>query len=375
MKKLFSGISLAMAGLILCGTLQAQDEIDQAAEHVEEMAAEIEVIAEEIGEKIEAWAEENSEELEQWAEKYSKQWENWAESFEGKMERWAADQEGVWEDWAEKYSSKWEDWADKLESNSLSGEDMSALVEKNLEMLSEMPLGDMVDGLLENGVGELKDAPWESLADLQHLFEDSIETSLRELEGMAEEGSDAREALERGGDEMGQALGKMQKALDLKLKALEGDAEKRLSHLKELLKDSDLSDEQKASAKEMARSIKKSAARKAAEAREEAKIAREKALKMMRDARKKKSRARDRSDRDLDEFNEELKSKAAKAMKETKKKAEAKESKRKNELIEMFLQEAEKKRDSVKSKESELDVLRKEIESLRDEIRRLKKDK
>ena len=69
MRKLFSGISLAMAGLILCGTLQAQDEIDQAAEHVEEMAAEIEVIAEEIGEKIEAWAEENSEELEQWAEK------------------------------------------------------------------------------------------------------------------------------------------------------------------------------------------------------------------------------------------------------------------------------------------------------------------
>ena len=187
MKKLYYGISLVLAGLLMCGTCVSQEaELEEATEQIELVAEELEQAVEEIGERIEQWAEEHGEELEVWAEEYSGQWEEWAQGFETKMESWANEQEKVWEDWAEGYSQKWESWGEQLESGELSKEEMGELIERNLEMLGDMPIGPMIEGLMEQGMGGLKEAPWESLNDLKDMLEDSLEQSLQGIEEMAE---------------------------------------------------------------------------------------------------------------------------------------------------------------------------------------------
>ena len=96
-------------------------------------------------------------------------WEEWAKAFEAKMETWGKKQEVIWEKWAESYSAEWEQWGDKLESGQLKEADVKELLDRNLEMLSDMPLGELVDGLLNDGLQELKNAPWDSLYELQVL--------------------------------------------------------------------------------------------------------------------------------------------------------------------------------------------------------------
>lgn len=371
MKRLMMGMSLAIASLLFCGTATAQEEIEIEfdTEQIEQLAEELEAAAEQIGEQIEAWAEEHSEELEAWAERYSGQWEEWAEGFEKKMESWAEQQESVWEEWAESYSKKWEDWGSKLESGEFDPDEMGELIERNLEMLSEMPLGPMIEGLMKEGVGELKNAPWESLNDLQDLFQDSLEQSLKGMEGMAEEGVDS-ERLARSSDDFKGALEKMRKGLDVKLKRLDGDAEKKLGKLMKLLEDTDLTDEQRDKIRKAAETIKDATARRAVEMKDKAKASYERAMVAEKKAqaarRKTKAKGSDSESEALNKFNEALKARAKASEKKAKAERDAKES---------FIRDAKKKRESVKSKESELDALRAEIKKLREEVKKLKKDK
>ena len=129
------------------------------------------------GKKIEF----NEEDIEAWAEKHAQEWEAWGEKFERNMESWAKKQEAHWEKWADSYSERWENWAEQLESGEFDGEEIEELVEKNLEMLSEMPLGQMVDQVLRDGVGELGDAPWESLGELSELAKSAMQQPLDEF--------------------------------------------------------------------------------------------------------------------------------------------------------------------------------------------------
>ena len=131
---------------------------------------------------IEKLVEEHGKDLESWAEKHASEWEQWAERFESRMERLAKQQESSWEKWADDYSKRWEDWAEGLESGEFKPEEMHKLIDKNLEMLSEMPLEQLVDGALKEGLGELKNAPWESLGELHELVGGSIEQALKEME-------------------------------------------------------------------------------------------------------------------------------------------------------------------------------------------------
>ena len=353
MKKLMMGMSLAIAGLLFCGTVTAQDEeLEKAAEHIEQMA-------EEFGEKIEAWAEEHSGELEAWAEKYSGQWEEWAAGFESKMERWAAEQEGVWEDWADEFSAKWEDWGAKLESGEIDPDEMGEVIERNLKMLGEMPIGPMIEGLMKEGMGGLKDAPWESLNDIQDMVQDSLELSLKGMEDMAKEGG---ADWARSSDEFRGVLEKMQKGLDVKLKKLDSESAKKLGKLKKVLAEKELSTEQREKILKMAETIKDARVRQAAEMKAKADAVRKEALAKRKSASKKADKARSGDDEALSKFNEALK-----------KRAKAKNINK--EALERVLEQARKQRDEMKSKESDLDALRDEIRKLRDEVKRLKKDR
>ena len=190
-----------------------------------------------FGERIEEFFEGNSEELEAWAERHADAWESWAEKFESKMERWAERTEEQWEGWAEEYSERWEDWGDQLEAGEIDREELAKLMENNLEMLSEMPLGDLIDGALKNSLGELKDAPLESLDELGDIVGGAIEQSLKALEDEFEGGIDIN--IEMGNkrrNNLKSALSKLQDSIERKRNQLERDSDKKLARMTELLK-------------------------------------------------------------------------------------------------------------------------------------------
>lgn len=212
---------LAMMQIAMGQRVQAQQRVQQDRRTVEEaldragedLGQELERLAEELGlsadrmgQSLERWAEENSQELEAWSQKYSQQWESWANRFENKLERLAQDQEGIWQQWAQRYEQDLDKWAAELESDDLDPKHLGEFVERNLEMLSQMPLGQMVDQVLEDGLGELSEAPWESLEELGELAKEAFEEPLSELSEILEEGSNERQALERGARELGRAF-------------------------------------------------------------------------------------------------------------------------------------------------------------------------
>ena len=164
---------------------QLADEIGEAIESwVEEN--DVEEIGEEVGEAIEQWLRDNSEELESWSEEYGDRWGAWAKRFEKKISRWAKSHERDWNDWSKEYSDRLEAWSRKLESDELEVDQLGKLIENNIEMLSDIPLGKLIDGALKEGLSQLEDAPWDSIDDLQSMIRRSIEQSVEKAEELAD---------------------------------------------------------------------------------------------------------------------------------------------------------------------------------------------
>ena len=185
-----------------------KEDIQEVVESVEEIADEIEEQVEEIGEAIEEWMEENSEEIEEWVEQHGGDWGEWAEEFEKKMNRWAKGQERVWERWADSYSGRWEKWSKTLESNQIDSFELEKIIEGNLEMLSDIPLGQLIDGALKEGLSHLEDAPWESIDGLQGMIRRSIDQSVELVEDELDGVGQRLDRLDRAAREMAKAKAK-----------------------------------------------------------------------------------------------------------------------------------------------------------------------
>ena len=179
---------------ILPGTLhaapqQVEQELEKAVDEIgesvgrslERLADSMEGSAAELGKQVETWAEEHADELDGWTEKYAEKWETWADGLEMKMSHVAQDQEKNWEAWAKQYEQSWERWGNELEGDDLNPAMVGELVEKNLKLLSKMPLGQLVDQSLQDGLGELSNAPWESLTELGELAENALAEPLAQL--------------------------------------------------------------------------------------------------------------------------------------------------------------------------------------------------
>ena len=221
---------------------------EDIGEELEHLAEQLGLSADRLGAHLERWAEENSEELEAWSEKYSEEWEAWGERFGKKIERIAEDQEGVWGTWAQGYERDLERFMDRLESSEeFAPDQLGNFVEQNLRSLSKMPLGQLVDQALADGVGELSKAPWESLEELGVLAQDALEEPLAELTEVFEENSDERQAIEKGARKLSRAVERFTDDLERNISddrdrnSLE-DA--RISALKSLRDRGDLSDAQ-----------------------------------------------------------------------------------------------------------------------------------
>ena len=152
----------------------------QAASQENEIQVRLELEQEDADEEdeLEFEFDDLEEKLEAWAEQHSESWERWAEKLENRMDRWASEMEDEWENWADDYAERWEEWAEELESG-LDEEDVQEMLQKNLKMLSKMPLDSLTEGLSELSK---EDIPLESLGELNELIAGSLEKTMVELE-------------------------------------------------------------------------------------------------------------------------------------------------------------------------------------------------
>ena len=330
-------------------------------------------------ERMEAWIEDNAEEFEQWAEKYAQSWEEWGEQFGQKMERWAEENEHKWESWADEYSQRWEEWAERMEAGEFGDEEMGILFERNLEMLKEMPLDTLIEGALHEGLGELKNAPFESLGELHELIGGALEQSLSKMEEelVEREIAGATQAqlkqqlrdLKTG--DLQATLAKLQDAIAAKQKKHKHDGSDRLAELKALLEKSDLSSETQADIvtllnRELAevQDYEKQLAVK------RAKEARVRGTQLHKLQLAKKAQAKDRALAKAAEARrvaEHLRAQEQDMHKAQKDFASSRRS------LERHYAELKQRKDELVDKESEIEAMRREIKKLRKEVERMKK--
>ena len=352
-------------------------------------------------EQIESFFEGRGEEIEAWAERHAEAWERWAEKFEAKMERWAEESEEEWEEWAEQYSDRWEKWGDKLEAGEIKGEELDKLLESNLEMLSEMPLGDLIEGALKNSLGELGDAPFESLDELGNIVGGAIEQSLETLEQELEGGIAGLDInvvtgkQRRGTENLNEALERLQGSLEKKRGQLEKNADRKLARMKELLaRKKDLSEEDvdkiveklkddlaASNAQEMQRAHLKLAKQRQGLEQKAAELALRKAKTAAANARNAEGRAkremelarnieREIRKKLLDDRNAAIKAKREMAQRKQVENDEDSEM----DSLEAIYKKLKAEKEGLEKKESAIDQLRREIQELRKEIQRMKKN-
>ncbi len=358
-------------------------ERERVAESVEDVADHLSREAEALGESLEQWVEENSEEMEAWAEKYSEQWESWAGQFERRFERWAADQEQVWDDWARQYSHRWEQWADQLENESVEPQELTRIIQHNLEMLGDMPLGQMLEGLLSEGAEGLESAPWASLHELQAMMQDSIEESVADAERKLAR-SQREQKLRTRPSEHGEiedetefilpVIENQQEGLKSKEKILAREAQAALKKIERRLAEGNIdAAELQAMMEEMVRESERAkrdldrrGAREVAEARRQrAEQERERAKRARRQAERAQAEAevrRNNAEKNL-----------MRALELARDDAQEEESNR-DALLRVFRAlEAEER--NIQAKNEELETLRREIKQLRREVEKLKSHK
>ncbi len=236
---------------------------DDVGQELEALVGQLGLTAEHLSEHLERWAEENSEELAAWSQKHSRDWEAWGERFNQKMERLGKDQENVWGQWAKDYEESLSRWSEELESaDELAPRQLGEFVEQNLRSLSKMPLGQLVDQALEDGLGELSSAPWQSLEELGQLAQDAFEEPLSELTEILDEDSGERRSLEKSTKELRRALGRLQDDVernisdsDQRVQVRDSVEDPRVRALKKLRQRENLSDTQRAQIDAMIRTI------------------------------------------------------------------------------------------------------------------------
>ena len=201
-----------------------EEALDRAGEDIgaelEELFEQLGVSAEKMGESLERWTEENSDRIEEWSNQHGDEWEAFGEQLGQKMERIAEEQEFVWSQWANRYERNLEKWAGQLEQRgelNLNAENIDDFIEGNLEMLSEMPLGQLVDQALEDGLGELKNAPWESLGELGEMAHEAFQEPMEQISDALDSDNEDLKLLRRSSGKMFRSLEELKQDVERNL--------------------------------------------------------------------------------------------------------------------------------------------------------------
>ncbi|MEM9944249.1 MAG: hypothetical protein AAF939_22025 [Planctomycetota bacterium] len=268
-------LQIILGGRYSSAQIQQQDRksveeaLDQAGS---ELSHELELLFSQLAESsekmeqvLESWAQQNADKIEMWQERYGDQWDRWANQMANRLERLSDRQEDVWSQWAQDFESELSLWAEDLEKNGegLTADQFQNLVARNIRTFSRIPAGQLVDELMEQGVGGLADAPWDSLGELDVLAEQSIAEPLAELEielsNLLQPDGHAAEAMGQSGRRMIRTLDQLRKDVERTIsddessvsKTTESDLETSeksnpaIRSLKDLLDSGDISEDQK----------------------------------------------------------------------------------------------------------------------------------
>lgn len=211
-----------------------QDASEAVEDTIEEVADHVAEVGEEFSKALEKWMKRHSGELENWSEEHGDQWTEWADRLEQRVEKWSVDQEKQWTSWAEHYEEEMAGLSKQLKKNELSSEDVGNLVETNLRLLAEIPIGQMIEQGLRAGANELESAPWESLNDLSRIAGDAASDSVEAAERLTGSAANRalrttlnhKESLSKAGDRLQQEFHRQRdelyKLFERRIEALEG---------------------------------------------------------------------------------------------------------------------------------------------------------
>jgi hypothetical protein len=215
-----------------------QEASETVEETIEEVADHVAEVGEEFSKALEKWMRRHSGELENWSEEHGDQWTQWAEQLEQRVEKWSVDQEKKWKSWAEHYEEEMATLSKQLKKDELSSEDVGNLVETNLRLLAEIPIGQMIEQGIRAGANELESAPWESLNDLSRIAGEAASDSVEAAEKIT--GSAVNRALRTSfnhGEDLNAAREKLETEFHRQRGAIEQLFQRRIEALTGLLEE------------------------------------------------------------------------------------------------------------------------------------------
>ena len=203
------------------------ETMDEVAEHVGE-------VSEEFSKQLEKWMDEHGENLNGWTNEHGKDWQTWANSVQGRAEKWAEAQNKQWGNWSQVYETEMKSLTAKLNQEDLSAEEVGKLIDKNLDMLSKMPIGQMIQDGIKEAASGLKSAPLESLDGLKDIAGEAYKDSVKAAEEVASTG--AAEAM-MSRDKVNKLMDKLQKEFNQKSSELNEAYQQQMKQLETLAKE------------------------------------------------------------------------------------------------------------------------------------------
>ena len=203
------------------------ETMDDVAEHVGE-------VTEEFSQQLEKWMDEHGENLNGWTNEHGKDWQTWANSVQGRAEKWAEAQNKQWGNWSQVYETEMKSLTAQLNQEDLSAEDVGKLIDKNLDMLSKMPIGQMIEDGIREAADGLKTAPLESLDGLKDIAGEAYKDSVKAAEEVASTGV-AEAMMSR--DKVSDLMDKLQKEYNQKSSELNEAYQQQMKKLNTLAKE------------------------------------------------------------------------------------------------------------------------------------------
>ena len=200
------------------------ETMDDVAEHVGE-------VSEEFSKQLGKWMDEHGENLNGWTNEHGKDWQTWANSVQGRAEKWAEAQNKQWGSWSQLYETEMKSLTAKLDQEDLSAEEVGKLIDKNLDMLSKMPIGQMIENGIKEAADGLKTAPLKSLDGLKDIAGEAFQDSVKAAGEVASTG--AAEAM-MSRDKVNELMDKLQKEYNQKSSELNEAYQQQMKQLHNL---------------------------------------------------------------------------------------------------------------------------------------------
>lgn len=245
-------LSIALSGLFAlanAGTTKAQETPSDVAEQIhevgdaaggaaeaigetmEDVAEQVSEVSNEFSKQLEKWMDKHGDNLKGWTDEHGEDWQSWAQQVQGRTEKWAQSQNQRWGQWSKHYEAEMKALTGQLNQEDLSAEEVGKLIDKNLDMLSKMPIGQMIEEGIKEAAGGLKSAPLKSLDGLKDIADEAYGDSVEAAEEVASTGI---AAAMKNRDKLSKLMNKLQVEYNQKSLQLNEAFQKQMKELNEL---------------------------------------------------------------------------------------------------------------------------------------------